>query len=89
MLRPNNNTLEPKLINAVRSIIYRERGKATLSLVISSLRNLGWTRLGDVDDFAQKCKNAGFQIEHQYKKTDPGTITRTFVKLSEDEEALV
>lgn len=78
-------TVDPKLVAAIRSVLFRERGKAPLSVVISSLRIGGWTRLGSTDLFAQKCEHAGFKIEHTYKKNDPKTISRTFVVLDEEE----
>jgi hypothetical protein len=77
--------VDPKLASAIRTVIFRESGKAPLSVVISSLRNQGWTRLGSTDLFAQKCEQAGFKIEHQYKRNDPTTIARTFVVLAEEE----
>ena len=77
--------IDPKLVTAIRAIIYRESGKAPLSLVISKLRITGWTKLGSTDDFAEKCKQAGFEIEHHYKKGDATQVTRTFVKLQEEE----
>lgn len=79
--------VDPKLVAAIRSVIFRESGKAPLSVVISSLRNQGWTKLGSTDLFAQKCEQAGFKIEHQYKKGDPTSIARTFVVLAEEEFA--
>lgn len=78
-------TVDPKLQAAIRTVLFRERGKAPLSVVISSLRTGGWTRLGSTDLFQQKCAQAGFKIEHQYKKGDPTTISRTFVVLDEEE----
>lgn len=83
----NSSNVDPKLVAAIRTIIYRERGKAPLSVVISSLRSVGWSKLGHTDDFQEKCKQAGFEIEHHYKKGDPTSITRTFIKLQEEELA--
>lgn len=80
-------TVDPKLAAAIRAVIFRESGRAPLSVVISKLRIQGWTRLGATDLFAQKCEQAGFKIEHQYKKGDPTTIARTFVVLAEEELA--
>jgi len=83
----SQSTVDPKLTAAIRTVIFRESGKPTLSVVISSLRAAGWTKLGPVDQFAQKCEQAGFKIEYQYKRNDPTSIARTFVVLPEEELA--
>jgi hypothetical protein len=80
---PNQPAIDPKLTAAIRTVLFKERGKAPLSVLISSLRNSGWSRLGASDRFAQKCEEAGFKIEHKYKKGDPTTISRTFIVLTE------
>lgn len=79
--------MDDKLKNAVRSIVYREHGRASLSHVISTLRLSGWTKLGDVNQFAQKCELAGFVIAHQYKeKNNTKVIVRTFICVPEEQE---
>ena len=80
-------TIDPKLAAAIRTVIFREKGKAPLSVVISSLRIQGWTRLGSTELFAEKCEQAGFKIEHQMKKNKADEIARTFVVLPEEELA--
>jgi hypothetical protein len=83
----NQVQVDPKLAAAIRTVIFRESGKTTLSVLISSLRSSGWTKLGPTDEFAKKCELAGFKIEYQYKRNNPQEIVRTFVVLPEEELA--
>lgn len=77
--------MEAELNKAVRTILFREKGKATISNVISSLRNMGWKKLGSVDDFEKQCSEAGYQIENQFKTKDGKQVkTRTYIVLQEE-----
>ena len=79
--------MDTPLREAVRAILYRERGKATLSNVIATLRHQGWKKLGAVEDFETWCIEQGFHIEHHYKDAAKTIRTRTFVTLPEKEAA--
>lgn len=74
--------MNDKVKNAIRTVLYRESGKTTISHMLATLRNMGYTHLGHADEFAEQCKANGYRIEYQYKKADPnGKPTRTFILL--------
>jgi hypothetical protein len=77
-----SNTLNDKVKNAIRTVLYRESGKTTVSNMLATLRNMGYTHLGNADEFSAQCKENGYRIEYQYKKSDPnGKPSRTFILL--------
>lgn len=74
--------MNDKVKNAIRTVLYRESGKTTVSNMLGTLRNMGYTHLGNADEFAAQCKASGYRIEYQYKKADPnGKPSRTFILL--------
>lgn len=82
--------MNDKVKAAIRTVLYRENGKTTISNMLVTLRIMGHTHLGSADEFAALCKADGYRIEYQYKKTDvthSGKPTRTFILLPELELA--
>ncbi len=80
--------MNDKVKAAIRTVLYRESGKTTISNMLSTLRVMGYTHLGSAEEFAAHCKADGYRIEYQYKKADPnGKPTRTFILLPEMEAA--
>ena len=80
--------MDENLRHSIRSILYRENGKATVSHILKCLRNKGYKKLGTGDEFAHVCETSGFTIEHLYRERDGHRIlTRTFIGLPEPELA--
>ena len=80
--------MDANLKQSVRIILYRENGKATVSHILKSLRNKGYTKLGPGDHFVQICEEGGFTIEHRYRERNGIRVhTRTYIALPEPEIA--